>query len=121
MVMGLADIIDGDVKMMMGMIWTLVLDSGVRKPLAVGTAPHRGQIKNSCDALIAECTFIVLAGGAAASGANTGEQSPRPLNMQSFEQTANAALLNWCQERTKGYEGVNIQNFTERCTSLHPL
>jgi hypothetical protein len=66
-------------------------------------------------ASIAECTFIVLAGGAAASGANTGEQSPRPLNMQSFEQTANAALLNWCQERTKGYEGVNIQNFTERC------
>lgn len=82
-----ANVIDGDVKMMMGMIWTLVLDSGVRKPLAVG--------------------------GAAASGANTGEQSPRPLNMQSFEQTANAALLNWCQERTKGYEGVNIQNFTE--------
>jgi hypothetical protein len=31
------DVIDGDAKMVMGMIWTLVLDSGVRKPLAVGT------------------------------------------------------------------------------------
>jgi hypothetical protein len=41
--MGLADVIDGDVKMMMGMIWTLVLDSGVRKPLAVGTDPRQGE------------------------------------------------------------------------------
>lgn len=29
------DVVDGDQKMVMGMIWTLILDSGVRKPLAI--------------------------------------------------------------------------------------
>lgn len=70
-----ANVVDGDTKIIMGLIWALVLDSGVRKPLDL-------------EAQKTDCT-------------------------QSFEKTSNAVLLRWCQQKTKNYKGVNIQNFTD--------
>ncbi len=42
------------------------------------------------------------------------EEGEDTTNLKALEQSTNSALLNWCRQRTEGYEGVDITNFQDR-------
>ncbi len=42
------------------------------------------------------------------------EEGEDTTNLKALERSTNSALLNWCRQRTEGYEGVDITNFQDR-------
>lgn len=80
---GAEEIVDGNVKMTLGLIWTIILRFAIQDISVEGSLIH----------CTIEWPFI------------------EPCNVRFSEMTAKEGLLLWCQRKTAPYKNVNVQNF----------
>lgn len=90
----LAEIVDGNAKMTLGMIWTIILRFAIQDISVEGEGR-------------------ALGGPGGLGGARGGRTE---LSLSPFAETsAKEGLLLWCQRKTAPYKNVNVQNFHIRC------
>lgn len=85
------EIVDGNVKMTLGMIWTIILR------FAIQDISVEGKVESSCTIMLHNYGLFC--------------QTNTISNVCISETSAKEGLLLWCQRKTAPYRNVNVQNF----------
>ncbi len=97
-----AEIVDGNAKMTLGMIWTIILRFAIQDISVEGTNTHLRCVRD-----IRDMTWLIM----------LLIKHSLSLHMNGFlvcastETSAKEGLLLWCQRKTAPYRNVNVQNF----------
>lgn len=102
---GAEDIVDGNPRLILGLIWTIILRFQIQEIEIDVVSKHI----YTYICLLVPFTyqlyiFLVL------------KKKKDEENESSEKKSAKDALLLWCQRKTNGYKGVNIQDFSSKLT-----
>jgi len=92
-----ANLVDCNERMVFGLVWTLIMETQIKDSLVLAkTGKKENQAPSYGDAINTEDILI---------------QPKFTEKLKTFD-GAREALLKWCRDRTRGYDGIYIEDFT---------